>query len=170
MPEEIFNDVNMPSNGSQPDAGDSLEELKQQNQELVDQWKRTAADFENYKRRKEAENRELVEYSKEIILSRLLPSLQSLEQVLKFAPNDGKYKDWMQGLQATILQLEKTMEELGLVKIKTLGQKFDPNLHEAVEEQEAHEEAIVQEVQPGFTLNGKVIIPAKVIVGKKSHQ
>ena len=134
--------------------------------DITDKWKRTAADFENYKRRKEAEGRELVEYSKEMVLTQLLPSLQSLEQVLKFAPNDDKYKDWLLGLKATIMQLEKTMEDLGLAKIKTVGQQFDPHLHEAVEEQESDSEQIIQEVQPGFTLNGKLIIPAKVVVGK----
>lgn len=145
---------------------DVIEDLKAQNKELMDNWKRTAADFENYKRRKETEGKELLEYSKEITVMKMLPSLQSLEQVLKFAPADDKYKDWLLGLKATIIQLEKTMEELGVVKIKTVGEQFDPNLHEAIEEEESDLEGIVKEVQPGFILNSKVIIPAKVVVGK----
>jgi molecular chaperone GrpE len=143
-----------------------MDELIAQNQELTDKWKRLAADFENYKRRKEVESRELAEYSKEMVVMQLMPSLQSLEQVLNFAPQDDKYKDWLLGLKATIMQLEKTMEELGLVRIKTTGQSFDPNLHEAVEEKDSDNELIMQEVQPGFMLNGKVMIPAKVVVGK----
>jgi molecular chaperone GrpE len=135
--------------------------------EYLDNWKRTAADFENYKRRKEAEGKELLEYSNSMTVMRLMPSLQSLEQVLKYAPTDEKYKDWLLGLRATILQLEKTMEELGVMKIKTVGEKFDPHLHEAVEEQESDTDSIIKEVQPGFTLNGKVMIPAKVVVGKR---
>jgi molecular chaperone GrpE len=145
---------------------ESLEELQAKCEEYLNNWKRVAADFENYKRRKEMENRELVEYSKEMTVMRLLPSLQSLEQVLTFAPSDEKYKDWLLGLKATIMQLEKTMEELGVVKIKTVGQQFDPHVHEAVEETESDTDGIVKEVQPGFLLNGKVIIPAKVVVGK----
>ncbi|MBX4188085.1 MAG: nucleotide exchange factor GrpE [Candidatus Doudnabacteria bacterium] len=147
---------------------DTLSEIKAQNKELMDNWKRTAADFENYKRRKESEGKELLEYSKEIIVMKMLPSLQSLEQVLKFAPTDEKYKDWLLGLKATIIQLEKTMEELGVVKIKTVGEQFDPNLHEAIEEQKSDEDGILKEVQPGFMLNSKVIIPAKVVVGRKN--
>lgn len=157
----------MSDNDIPQEAPDELMQLKAQNEELMNNWKRTAADFENYKRRKEVESRELVEYSKEGTVMRLMPSLQSLEQVLNFAPADEKYKDWLLGLKATIVQLEKTMEELGVTKIKTIGEKFDPNIHEAVEEVESETEGIVKEVQPGFLLNGKLIIPAKVVVGKK---
>ncbi len=145
----------------------TIEQLQAKNEELLNNWKRTAADFENYKKRKEAERKELVEFSKEITVVKLIPSLESLEQVLAYAPDDEKYKEWLQGLRATIQQLEKTMEELGVIKIKAVGQPFDHNLHEAVEEVVGAEGRIIKELQPGFTLNGKVIIPAKVIVGKK---
>lgn len=134
--------------------------------DLTDKWKRALADLENYKKRKEAETKEVLEFAKEMTVMRLMPSLQSLEMVLKFAPEDEKYHDWIAGLRATILQLEKTMEELGVVKIKTVGEKFDPTRHEAVEHVEGESEMIIKELQPGFTLNNKVIIPAKVAVGK----
>jgi molecular chaperone GrpE len=130
-------------------------------------WKRTAADFENYKKRKEGETKEVLEFAKEMTIMKLMPSLQSLEQVLFYAPTDEKYKDWLTGLRATIQQLEKTMEELGVIKIKTVGENFDHSKHEAVEEIECRESGkIIKEIQPGFTLNGKVIVPAKVAVGK----
>lgn len=145
-----------------------LDKLRAENEEYLNNWKRAAADFENFKRRKETESRELLEYSKEMTVMKLMPSLQSLEQVLKYAPNDDKYKDWLLGLKATIIQLEKTMEELGLAKIKTVGEKFNPDLHEAVQEEESGGEGIVKEIQPGFTLNGRVIIPAKVVVARKN--
>ncbi len=147
---------------------DQLGELEANNVELMNNWKRTAADFENYKKRKEGETKEVLEFAKEMTMMRLMPSLQSLEQVLTYAPTDEKYKDWLQGLKATIMQLEKTMEEMGVVKIKTVGEKFDPERHEAVEEIASEEPGkIVKEIQPGFTLNNKVIIPAKVAVGKE---
>ncbi|HYE22760.1 MAG TPA: nucleotide exchange factor GrpE [Verrucomicrobiae bacterium] len=147
-----------------------IELLKQENEKLLNSWKRTAADFENYKKRKEQETGEILEFAKEMTVTKLIPSLQSLEQVLKFAPSDEKYKDWMTGLKVTINQLEKTMEELGVKKIVTVGSVFDHSLHEAVEEQEGEEpNKIVKEIQPGFTLNGRVIIPAKVVVGKVTN-
>lgn len=170
--EQMTNDDLQDAQMAQPNA-DSQTGLDQKDAmiaDLTDKWKRTAADFENFKRRQLAERQDLFKASKEIVVTELLPTLQSLEQVLKFAPNDEKYKDWLLGLKATIMQLEKTMEDLGLVKIKTVGLPFDPSLHEAVEEQESDSESIIQEVQPGFTLNGKLIIPAKVVVGKKKGE
>jgi len=158
----------MPDEPNQPEEILSPED---QIAQLTANWKRTAADFENYKKRRESESKELFEFAKEMAVLKLMPSLQSLEQVLFYAPDDEKYKDWLTGLKATIAQLEKTMEELGVVKIKTVGEQFDHERHEAVEEidppaggQEAGK--IIKELQPGFTLNNKVIIPAKVTVGK----
>src|ERR1043165_8477841 len=93
-----------PSSGLRPPfptRGEGKIEL--QNEELVDLLKRTAADFENFKKRKESESAELLQFAKEITVSKLMPSLQNLEQVLKYAPNDDKYKDWLAGLKATIM-------------------------------------------------------------------
>ncbi|MBI2356097.1 MAG: nucleotide exchange factor GrpE [Candidatus Doudnabacteria bacterium] len=145
----------------------TVEELQAKNEEFLNNWKRVAADLENFRKRREAENKELLEFAKEMAAIKLLPSLQSLEQVLKFAPNDEKYKGWLDGLKATILQLEKAMEELGLKKINTVGENFDHELHEAVEEAEGEDGKVLKELQPGFMLHNKVIIPAKVVVGKK---
>ena len=145
----------------------TIEGLQAENLELMNNWKRALADFENYKKRKEAEGPELLQFAKEVTVTKLMPSLQNLEQVLKYAPTDEKYKDWITGLKGTISQLEKDMEDLGLKKMKTIGEQFDPTKHEAVEEVEGQESGkIIKELQPGFTLNNKVIIPAKVAVGK----
>ena len=90
---------------------EKINELEAKVEELTNNWKRTAADFENYKKRKEAEGPEMMQFAKELTVAKLMPSLQNLEQVLKFAPTDEKYKDWLVGLKATIMQLEKDMEE-----------------------------------------------------------
>jgi molecular chaperone GrpE len=158
----------MPDQDEQlPSPEDEIAELQAKNTELMNSWKRTAADFENYRKRKDAEGPEMMQFAKELAVAKLMPSLQNLEQVLKYAPEDEKYKDWIAGLRATILQLEKDMEELGVKKLKTIGEQFDPGLHEAVEEVEGEPGKIIKEIQPGFTLNNKVIIPAKVAVGRK---
>lgn len=145
---------------------DQIKLLTEKNEELLNNWKRAVADFENFKKRKEAESKELLEFAKELAVFKLLPSLQSLEQVLVFAPADEKYKDWLSGLKITITQLEKAMEELGVVKIKTVGEKFDPTQHEAVEEVSGEQGIVIKEIQPGFMLNGRVVIAARVTVGK----
>lgn len=141
--------------------------IEMTNEELLNSWKRAAADLENYRKRRDQEGKELLEFAKEMTVMKLLPSLQSLEQVLHYAPVDEKYKDWITGLKATIQQLEKTLEEMGLKKIKTVGEKFDLTRHEAVGHTDGEEEVIVEEVQPGFTLHDRVVLPAKVVVGKQ---
>lgn len=157
----------VPPDGGTPSPAGGEGKIEMTKEELLNNWKRAAADLENLQKRRVKENTELLEFAKEMTVMRLLPSLQSLEQVLKFAPNDEKYQGWIDGLKATILQLEKAMEELGLKKIKTVGEAFDHSLHEAVEHEEGDGDVVVREVQPGFMLHDKVIIPAKVVVGKR---
>jgi len=144
----------------------TIEDLQMKNEELMDNWKRAAADFDNFRKRTAAERVEILQHAKELTVLKLMPSLQSLQQVLIFAPQDEKYKEWLVGLKATIAQLEKSLEELGVVKIKTVGTPFDPKLHEAVEEVDGSVGEVIKEIQPGFMLNDNVIVPAKVAVGK----
>jgi molecular chaperone GrpE len=148
-------------------------------------WKRALADFENYKRRKEGENKELVEFAREVTVVKLLPTLDSLEQALKHAPlfplplgegqGEGpefgkKYQNWMNGINGIVVQLDKALEELGVRKIESLGKKFNPHFHEAVREveSEADDGMVVDELQTGFELNGKVIRPSQVTISKKA--
>ena len=152
-----------------------LEEAIKQAQGNLEGWKRTAADFENYKKRKEGENKELVDFAKEVTVAKLLPTLDSLEQALKHMPATGaadfgkKYQNWQTGVGGIVMQLDKVLEELGVKKIEALGKKFDPHFHEAVRETESEqaEGMVVEELQTGFELNGKVIRPSQVVISKK---
>ncbi len=151
-----------------------LEEAIKQAQGNLEGWKRAAADFENYKKRKEAENKELVEFAKEVTVAKLLPTLDSLEQALKHMPEAGsdefekKYQNWQVGANGIVMQLDKVLEEMGVKKIQSLGKKFDPHFHEAVRETEGEADGMVaEELQAGFELNGKVIRPSQVVITKK---
>lgn len=145
-----------------------LSEYRQKAEDYLNSWKRTAADFENYKKRQEKEARELVRFAQEVTVVRILPTLESLEQALKTAPDDEKFKSWSEGVIRIVQQLEQTLLHMGIEKIKTVGEKFDPAIHEAVEQVVADQAAgiIVEEVQSGYKLNEKVIRPAKVRVAK----
>lgn len=130
-------------------------------------WKRAQADFENYKKRKEAENAELVQFAREVTVAKLLPTLDSLEQALRHMP-EGIDETWKSGILGTLQQLDKALAEMGVKKIEALGKKFDPNFHEAVKEVPGEEDGIVaEELQSGFELNGKVIRPSQVGISKK---
>ncbi len=149
-------------------------------------WRRSEADFQNYQKRKEQENAELIDFAREVAVAKLLPSLDTLEQALKHAPEasgqwtrdsgqDAKkfvedYATWQSGVAGFVKQLDKALEELGVTKIEAMGQKFDPNFHEAVREVDGGEVGVVVQVyQTGFTLNGKLIRPAQVAIGKQAN-
>jgi len=125
-----------------------------------------------------------VEFAREVTVVKLLPALDSLEQALKHAPlfplplregqGEGpefgkKYENWMNGINGIIFQLDKALGELGVRKIESLGKKFNPHFHEAVREVESENDdgIIVDELQTGFELNGKVIRPSQVVISKK---
>jgi len=179
-----------------------MERLQQDLDQAMNGWKRTAADFENYKKRKEAENKELLEFAKEVTVTKLLPTIDSLEQALRHLPqypspqssrareeegsssplmgedsrradedeNDfsKKYQSWQQGINVLLKQLDKTLEELGVKKIEAIGKKFDPYKHEAVRQVNGEEDdVVVDELQTGFELNGKVLRPSQVVISKK---
>ena len=161
----------------------NLNNIEQQLEAANNNYKRVLADFENYKRRKENENKELVEFAREVTVAKLLPTLDSLGQALKHMPEhqpaaDSKqqadfakaYQNWQGGIGGILSQLDKTLAELGVKKIEAVGKKFDPNFHEAVREAESEQDdgVIIEEFQTGFELNGKVIRPSQVVISKKA--
>ena len=146
-----------------------LEEFKRKADDYLNSWKRTAADFENFKKRKEGESAELIHFAKEVTVVKMLPTLESLEEALKHAPEDKQFQEWSDGVVKIVQQLEKVLLELGVEKIESMGQKFDHTLHEAVEHVDSQEDPgiVIEEVQKGYKLNDKVIRHSKVRVAKK---
>lgn len=151
-----------------------LEQAKAEAEKYKNSWMRAEADFQNYQKRKEAENKDLVEFAREVTVAKLLPTLDSLEQGLKHRPAlDGNeaYSTWISGIDGTLKQLDKALAELGVQKIHAVGKKFDPNYHEAIREVPGEEDGmVVEEYQTGFILNGKVIRPTQVAISKRIEQ
>lgn len=148
-----------------------LEDAQKEAEQNLNGWKRAQADFENYKRRAETERQEVVEFSKELVVAKILPTLDSLEQALKHIPKiqNDQLAQWKTGIDGLLKQLDKALLEMGVKKIEALGKKFDPNFHEAVREVDGEEEEmVVEELQTGFELNGKVIRPTQVVISKKT--
>ena len=130
-------------------------------------WQRAQADFENYKKREEGKQKDLVEFAKEVTVAKLLPTLDSLEQGLRHMP-EGTDEAWKKGILATLNQLDKALEEMGVRKIEAVGKKFDPNFHEAIREVAGEEDGtVVEELQTGYQINDKVVRPSQVVISKK---
>lgn len=153
-----------------------LTQAQEESEANLNGWKRSQADFENFKKRKEEENKELVAFAREVTITKMMPSLDTLTQMMRYAPHPDtenlpdKYAQWLKGVEATAKMIEASLEDLGITKIPALGKAFDPHLHEAVKEIEPTQKqasgTIVEELQTGYFLNGKVIRPSQVVITK----
>ena len=146
-------------------------------EENLSGWKRAQADFENYQKRKEAESKEWIAFGKQAGFVQLLPVLDSLEQAIIHAPEirpgtvvDDKYANWKNGLLGITKQLDGVITQMNIEKMKTVGEKFDPNKHEALREVPGQEDGIIaEEYQSGYLFEGKVLRPAQVVITKKAN-
>ena len=137
-----------------------IEKLKNEISELNDKYIRLHAEYDNYRKRSVKEKSDAYSSAYADALKAFLPLSDSLTQALKFAADD-------EGIKAINSQFRNILEKLGVKEIESDGQQFDPNLHNAVmheEDPEQGENLIVQTLQKGYTLNGKVIRPALVKV------
>jgi molecular chaperone GrpE len=134
--------------------------------ELTEALKRERADAINLRRRHEEDMSNLRNRVKAGVIEDLLPALDNLERSLKHVPDDLKDNDYVKGVQSVVKQFEKALSDLGVVRIPTVGEIFDPNLHEAVsmEEGDGNVEIISEELQPGYMVGQNVIRHAMVRV------
>jgi molecular chaperone GrpE len=140
--------------------------------ELKDNWLRTAADFENFKKRAARERTEAAQFANASLLQKLLPILDNFEMAQNAAQNaEGEKLSALQAGVAMIQQqLKSVMLEAGLEEIDAAGKLFDPALHEAVSQQETSdvpEGRVVQQIRKGYKLKERLLRPAAVIVAKK---
>jgi molecular chaperone GrpE len=138
--------------------------------EYLDNWRRAAADFSNYKKRIEKDNAEFTKYANTLLITRLLPVLDDFERAFQTVPDNLRALTWVDGIFLIARKMTAILEAEGLKPIEALHQPFDPRFHEAVihEETETHEDGIViAELQRGYKLNERVIRPTLVKVAKK---
>ncbi len=138
-----------------------VQKLKQENQDLREQYQRALADYHNLLKRSGKEKEELVKYANESLLKDLLPVFDHLKLSLAHVSGEDEESQWVQGVRYVVKQFREVLEENGVKEIKAEGEKFDPEYMEALE---GEGEVVKKEVKPGYTLNDKVIIPVKVVV------
>jgi molecular chaperone GrpE len=130
------------------------EEIK----DLENQVKRTLADYQNLQKRVLGERKDWIRSANKELILRLLPSLDTLILAQKHI------KD--QGLDLSVQQFLDALKNEGLQRIEAEGKYFDPNIMEAVEAEEGEEGKVISEIRAGYTINGEVLRPAQVKVGK----
>ncbi len=148
------------------------EELEQQVGELTLDLQRTRADFENYRKRVDADRAATYQHGQSAAIVKLLPMIDNIERAISHVPTDLADNKWAQGVAGLVKNLEKSLESLNVKRIvATPGTLFDPELHEAIqvdEEAEGDKEVIAEELQAGYMLAGVPIRHAMVKVTRTS--
>ena len=146
-----------------------LAEAKQQAESNLAGWQRAQADYSNLLKDRDKNNKEIVAWSNAMLMAEILPVYNHFKLALKHIPESAKQESWIQGIEMIQKQFRDFLEKYKISEIASVGKKFDHNYHEAV----AHEtvdgfesDVIFEEVQPGYLLGEKVLIPAKVKVAK----
>ncbi|HEV7924331.1 MAG TPA: nucleotide exchange factor GrpE [Verrucomicrobiae bacterium] len=155
-----------------PIAADETAELKAQAAKAAEYWDRylrLTADFDNYKKRAARERQEAVSFANENLLVKLLPVLDAFEMALAANTSDSSAKSLQAGIVMVANQLKSALADAGLEEIDANGKRFDPNVHEAVSQEETDavpEGEVIKQIRKGYKFRNRLMRPAGVVVAK----
>ena len=157
-----------PSEGLEPSAvEDELTRVRRALDEKTDRYLRAMADLDNQRKRAQREREEYTRYANETLLRELLPVLDNFDRALGAARAESEAQSLRAGVELIQRELLKVLEKFGVTPYSALGQPFDPERHEAVQrviKPDARDMTVVEEIQRGYVLNGRVLRPAIVVV------
>jgi molecular chaperone GrpE len=168
MAEKSLDDHETPEAGASADEG-PIEELRRERDALQDRLLRTAAEFDNYRKRVDRDRRDVSEFAVAEAVRDLLPIIDNLERALQ-APSHGDADGLRKGVELIHKQMLELLRKRGVTPIEARGTDFDPNLHQAVvhEPSETHREGeVMEELQRGYVLGERLLRPAMVKVAKR---
>lgn len=148
---------------------DPVAEAKAEAAKMKDQWMRTAADFDNFRKRSRRELEDSRKAGKEDLLKEFLPVFDNLERAIQSAQRATDIKGVAEGLTMVLRQYLDTLARGGITKVPSVGSQFDPTHHEAIQQIETDEQppgTVVAEVQPGYVQGDRLIRAAMVVVAK----
>lgn len=148
---------------------DPLAEALEENKRVRDQLLRTAADFDNFRKRSRREVTDASERGREEILKELLPVFDNLERAADHAKGATEMSALIDGIDLVIKQFVDTLAKVGVEKLDARGQAFDPSVHEAIQQLETDEVppgSVAYQVQPGYKMGGRLVRPCMVVVAK----
>ena len=145
---------------------EELEQLQQTVNDLENQLKRAVADYRNLEQRINQGRSELTSFVGAELIRKLLPVLDHLEKSLDGVSESERQSGWFRGVELAVKELQSVLQQEGLEEIAAGGQ-FDPALHEAVDTRNGDDNMILEVARKGYNLNGKVLRPAQVVVGRE---
>lgn len=153
---------------AKPKKKDKLTECQVKLEEYKAGWLRAKADYANLQKRTAVSSIEAIKFSNAGLILEILPIVDNFDSAYGTLPAELENDDWVKGIGFIKQQLEKLLEDNKVKAIKAVGEKFDPNFHEAVEQVESdkRKETVVEEILRGYEMDGKVIRPARVKVAK----
>lgn len=172
MPDDSSTEAsNDSADNASPDgeASDPLETARGEAQRLREQLLRTAADFDNYKKRVRRETEDAERRARETLLRDLLPVFDDLERATQHAGQASDVKSLADGISMVLRMFGDTLGRLGIERIQSVGEPFDPALHEAVQHLETTEfppGSVAAEVRAGYRFGDRLVRPAMVVVAK----
>jgi molecular chaperone GrpE len=149
-----------------------LEAAREQSEENLRNWQRTAADFSNYKRRTDEERATVAQFSTALLINRLLAVLDDFDRAIENVPAEA-HEAWVEGVRLVDRKLRSVLDNEGVTPIEVVGQPFDPNVAEAVVHEETTEypdNQVIGELQRGYRLHDRVIRPALVRVANNPKE
>jgi molecular chaperone GrpE len=148
---------------------DPLAEALEENKRIRDQLLRTAADFDNFRKRSRREVSDASERGREEILKELLPVFDNLERAADHAKGATEMSALTDGIDLVIKQFVDTLAKIGVEKLDARGQAFDPSVHEAIQQLETPDMppgTVAHQVQAGYKMGGRLVRPCMVVVAK----
>jgi len=138
--------------------------------ELTETLQRVQAEFENYKKRCDAQNHEFMKYSNAQFVEKLLPIIDTFELALKHTDSDDK--EFVKGMELIYSQLISLFKHEGITKINVLGKQFDPRTHEALMQEDSDKKpgTVIEELQSGYIMHDRVLRHAKVKIVKEKKK
>ena len=152
-----------------------MEDYKKKSEQYLAGWQRARADFLNYKKEEIKRVEQILQYANLNLILKILPILDNFDLAEKKLPENLKNDENIKGLLQIKAQFKNLLKSNGVEEIKTIGTEFDPNFMEAVEATESpplkastdKSGIVLDEIQKGYTINGKILRPAKVKVAKQ---
>ncbi|MCX6729029.1 MAG: nucleotide exchange factor GrpE [Candidatus Saccharibacteria bacterium] len=143
--------------------------LREEVEMLTEAIQRERADAMNMRRRHDEQIMNLKSTLKADVVNDLLPVIDNFERALKHVPEELKENDYVKGVQGVVAQFDKTLADMGVKRIQTIGEDFNPHFHEAVgiEDGEGDKEVVSEELQAGYQIGDTVIRHAMVKVTKQ---
>lgn len=149
---------------------DVLKSKAEEKELYYDKYLRLQAEFDNAKKRFEKDKSDLLRYSNDGFLLEFMPILDNLEAAEKHIKEAKDFKAVQEGVDIIQVQIQRFLKDIGVERVKTVGEKFDPHVHEAIEiedTKDGDDGIVITELKPGYKLNGRLLRPASVKISKK---